>query len=685
MVKTLQSELSARDEWIQKHIAGDVLPFSFYYGKRAAKDLLPAWKREFSQSTDADAAADSGSATDSGNAANSAGITRYETRWTDPETGLVATCRAASYPGCPAVEWTLYLKNTGADDTPILENIQGAEIIFDRSAEEKLTLRTTRGDTVSYAAFEPVTIDLEAVRRTRFAPAGGKPCGVGGFPYFNLQIGDRGVITAIGWPGQWAAYFNIGFHPASPVVIAAGQELTCLSLRPGEEIRSPLVLLMFYEGDYMRSQNIWRRFMLDYNTPKFGGKPVEPFTQRSTDLFPSEESELKGIRECAELAKSGLHVDQWHIDAGWFPLPPGGDWWEGAGTWVADKARFPNGLKPVADAARANGMNMTLWFEPERVYKDTWLYNNHPEWLIMNDFPMWQHCGNNPSDNLLNLGNPEALGWLISHIDGQIAEIGFNQMKLDFCTEPLTFWRGADGPCRQGMTENLYVQGYLKFLDELRRRHPDFIIDSCAGGAQRYDIETARRAIMIAKTDYWMTTPYDDGNCWEGHQCITYGLLQWFPDIGSGGVSTDDYDFLTFFATITVGLGGIASEYEKEKFRDRLKIWREVILENMRGADYYPLTEYSQKIDVWVAYQFNRPAASEGIVIALRRDKSDTASMAFKLSDLDTGADSGAEYEVSDVLKKTMSVIKGQELVDDGLVVNLPEPRSAVLIHYKRR
>ncbi|OGV71681.1 MAG: hypothetical protein A3K19_20590 [Lentisphaerae bacterium RIFOXYB12_FULL_65_16] len=42
----------------------------------------------------------------------------------------------------------------------------------------------------------------------RMAPSGGRPSNSTAFPFFNVQFGEQGVITAIGWSGQWAAEFD---------------------------------------------------------------------------------------------------------------------------------------------------------------------------------------------------------------------------------------------------------------------------------------------------------------------------------------------------------------------------------------------------------------------------------------------------------------------------------------------
>lgn len=96
--------------------------------------------------------------------------------------------------------------------------------------------------------------------------------------------------------------------------------------------------------------------------------------------------------------------------------------------------------------------------------------------------------------------------------------------------DPLAFWRAADAPDRQGITEIRHVTGYLAYWDELRRRHPEMLIDSCASGGRRNDLETMRRAVPLWRSDY----AYEA----TGHQCMTYGLSFWLPYHGTGTVAS---------------------------------------------------------------------------------------------------------------------------------------------------
>jgi len=88
------------------------LPFSFVYGGKPSKELLKAWQRtEKTENFDACR-------------------TRRIVEYTDPATKLQVRCEAILYHDFPTVEWTLYFKNTGAADSPILENVQALDAVW---------------------------------------------------------------------------------------------------------------------------------------------------------------------------------------------------------------------------------------------------------------------------------------------------------------------------------------------------------------------------------------------------------------------------------------------------------------------------------------------------------------------------------------------------------------------------
>lgn len=622
-------------------------PFSFVYGGRAGRDLLPGWRAAHTKR-------------------KLDGLRTEQTVvWRDPATGLEVRCVAVTYRDFPTVEWTVYFKNSGSADTPVLEEIQALDAGF-ANTSSRVVLHHNTGDYCTPDSYEPHDSNLAPGESLAFAPEGGRPCNKA-FPYFNLEYGGGGAIVAIGWPGQWAAGFSRGVNGA--LAIRAGQERTHLRLHPGEEVRTPLVVMQFWRGDQVRSHNLWRRWMLAHNTPRTGtGRVPKPLLAAcSGGFFPGLKcNEADELRFIDSFLQQGVHLDYWWMDAGWYPC---GEWPQ-TGTWEPDKERFPRGLRAVTDHAHARGLKSIVWFEPERVAPGTWLYQTHPEWLL----------GREGNQKLLNLGDPAARRWLTDHVDRLLTEQGIDLYRQDFNIDPLPYWRANDGPDRQGITENLHVQGYLAYWDELRRRHPGMLIDSCSSGGRRNDLETLRRAVPLLRSDY--QSFQGDVSYAPGNQCHTYGLSAWLPFYGQGVYYNPDhleYDVRSYYCP-AFGLGVDVRKPGTDwaRFRRLIDQWR-AMADDFLG-DFHPLTPYSLADNVWMAWQFDSPEAARGVVQAFRRAGCPDGSIRLRLQ----GLSPRASYEVRDVDSGGPRAISGRDLMESGLTVELKEKPAAAIITYRR-
>ena len=132
--------------------------------------------------------------------------------------------------------------------------------------------------------------------------------------------------------------------------VPRGQELTHFTLHPGEEVRTPLVVLQFYRGDWIRSQNIWRRWMIAHNLPRPGGKLPEPILAGISDMIVGYEGKTEANQKefINRYFEEKLGINWWWMDLGWHPT---GKEITATSTWEAEKSRFPDGLRPVTDYA----------------------------------------------------------------------------------------------------------------------------------------------------------------------------------------------------------------------------------------------------------------------------------------------------------------------------------------------
>lgn len=634
-----RDELVQTRSWAIANLETGAPPFSFTYGGQPSSALLNAWSlARASRKLDANR-------------------TERSLTYTDSKTGLVVRLVAIEYSDFPTVEWTVYFENTGSTNTPLLESIQALDSRFERGQDREFVLHHWKGTSVKADDFEPLISTLGPDSKTRFAPPGGRPCGIV-WPYFNIEWPSGGMIAVVGWPGQWSAEFVR--DGGSNLHIRAGQELTHLKLLPGERIRTPRMVLQFYKGDWIRAQNIWRRWMLAYNVPKPGGKlPAPQLTPCSSHQFGEMISANTANQELFvdRYVEEGMKPDYWWMDAGWYVNSSG---WPNTGTWEVDKKRFPNGLREISDHARAKGVKTLVWFEPERVTGGTWLWQEHPDWLL--------GSGDN---RLLNLGNAQAWNWLVEHIDKLIIEQGIDLYRQDYNIDPLSMWREGDAADRQGITENHYVTGYLAYWDELRKRHPNMLIDTCASGGHRNDIETLARSVPLLRSDY-IQEPI-------GQQGHTYGLAFWFPYFGTGTDHTDTYDLRSTMCSGFIACWDMRSkDLDYALLRKLVSQWREYA-PNFAG-DFYPLTPYSLANDQWIAWQFDRPEVGEGVVQAFRRTESVYETARLRLQ----GLDPDATYRVKDLDKESSMELPGRELLEKGLAVTLTDRPDAAVLTYER-
>ncbi len=620
-------------------------PFSFTYGGKPSSELLPTWKlvRETLPFDN--------------------GTTGYRLTYTDPETGLVVCCAATEYCDFPTVEWVVTFRNEGAKDTPLLEGIQAVDIAFERGHYGEFTLHHAVGSPCAVNDYQPRSTALAPSSTARIGAAGGRPTN-SDLSYFNLEAPvGAGAIVAVGWPGQWASEWTrdggVGLR------LRAGQERTHLVLHPGEEIRTPLVALQFWSGgDWLRAQNIWRQWMLAHNVPRPDGALPEPELFGCSSHFLNEMQDANEANQIAcidRYLEERIPIGHWWMDAGWYPCE--GIGWPKTGTWEVDATRFPAGLRPISDHAHGRDVRTILWFEPERVHPGTWLYEEHPEWLL----------GPEGGQKLLDLGNAEARVWLTDHVDRLMTEQGIDLYRQDFNIDPLEFWRQADAPDRQGMTEIRYVEGYLAYWDELLRRHPAMFIDSCASGGRRNDLETMRRAIPLWRSDYRCEP--------VGTQCASYGISLWIPLSGTGGADVDEYTFRSNMVPFTNCLMDIRDRgLDYDLLRRLTSQWQRIA--PYYTGDYWPLTPYSTENSAWMAWQFDRPDLGEGCIQVFRRGESVYESARLRLR----GLDPNARYRVRDLDVEGGTVHTGCELMDPGLLVTVQgQPKAAVLAYRKVR
>jgi alpha-galactosidase len=615
------------------------LPFSFTYGGKSSSELLPKWKRMLPRQPP------------------TPGKQLDWTIYEDPETKLQVTCELRRFDDFPAVEWVLRLTNAGSADTPIIENIRPLDLHIAAPPACELTLHHAHGSTAEPTDFLPIETRIEPNSELKYAPNGGRSSD-GHMPFFNLQWQGGGLLAAIGWSGQWCCRFH---RDGRDLELQAGQQFCSLRLQPGESIRTPRILLIGYEaGDWLRGNNLLRRLLLAHYVPRVRGEiTIPPLSQNTWFVYNSgngvtEANQIATIRQMRSL---GLEV--YWLDAGWFE----GGWPAGAGSWYVRKDAFPRGLRPVSEAARAEGLKFLLWFEPERVNPTSRIAKDHPEWVL--------HTGG--GDGLFNLGDRAARDWLTNHLSNCIRDWGIDIYRNDFNIDPLPFWQKADPPERQGITEIRYIEGLYAMWDALRERHPDMPIDDCASGGRRIDLEMMTRSYPLTRSD--SVGAMRPMPVWD--QVQTAGLSLFAPLNASLLFDCETYAWRSV-ATMGAGLcqDTLKAGFDREQARRAIE--EAQMLRPMQLGDFYPLLDINLDEHHWCAWQYDRPELGKGYAMFFRREKSPYRTVSVEIK----AVEATAKYELSFVDSNQTRTLSGREL--QHLSIDVETRPGSALVLYKK-
>ena len=650
--------------WADQNFApGKVPPFSFVYDGKESKSFITGW--EFRSEKIPQASPDYRE-------------TRYS--WRERKSGFTASCLVKCFTDFPAVEWVVTFRNGHGQQSGVLEMVKAIDHSFRCDPAGPVTLYHSRGSSGERSDFMETADAIGPGKHIRMTPSSGRSSNNTAFPFFNIAMpGDQGVLAAIGWTGKW--YADVSQADTRSWALEAGMERMKLFLYPDEEIRTPQICLMLWKGaDRLTGHNLFRQFVLKHHSRQIEGKFAElplAYTLAMGGPPPCNLYNCATEDFCISMVKRHeqfkLIPDVFWIDAGWFTGC--GEWWFNAGNWTVEANRFPNGLKPVSDAVHQAGARFLLWFEPERVVAGTLFDRIKPEFLVkIPDTVKNPDIGNFLSDMyLFDLGNPEACRWLTDYISGLIRDNGVDVYRQDMNFDPMPYWKYADKPGRTGISEIRYITGLYDYWDGLLRNFPGLIIDNCAGGGRRLDLETISRSSPLWITDYEPGEP-------NGYQCHNYGLNLYLPLHGTCCTVPTKYAMRSGMCSalaVTWDING--SSVPLAVMDSLMNDFRR--LRPFYYGDYYPLVPNVNitSDSIWMAYQQNRPDRGDGILLAFRRPACPTGKITVKPRGLDPGSRYLLHFE--DTGERVIKT--GAELMQ-GLILECRDVPGSLLVSYKK-
>lgn len=566
-----------------------------------------------------------------------------------------------------AYEWCSYYENKGSVKSPIISDILVMDSVLN---VESPVLTTAEGTSNSQKDFQPYSVDLTAEPEFSVRTTDGTSA-TEAFPYFDICNGEHGVIGAIGWTGNWRLNAT---NSEGKIRLQAGMTETHLSVYPGEKLRTPMMVLQFFAGDQDAGHNAWRQLVYADYTPidKNTGKPYTYLPITINTWGGNTESGMLSLIEQSNV--NSLDYDLLWIDAGWHGdrvnVTNDGSWMQQLGNWYINCQTLPNGFKNVDAALEAQGKDLMLWMMHETATKDSAIVQDHPDYILpYND--IHRYC-------LVDYSQEEVLQYMLGLVGGILQDAGAEWLRVDFTGSLGEMWAIKDnslGEDRIGITEINYVTNLYRFYDGLKEMIPGLMIDNCASGGRRMDIETVRRTLCFWRSDMHASITEKGNADATRHQAAN--TFWWLP-LTTSGWSNDGNKTTYAFRSLFASGFSVTSISDPSWYKQMLEQF-EVTREMMYKGDYYILASgVDEGYDkVLAVYEFFIPEEKRGMLMAFRPANCNTEDGLFVLK----GLDPTATYEVKVVDNGQTLTLSGEKLMTTGLAINFPSPNLSLIIY----
>jgi len=447
-------------------------------------------------------------------------------------------------------------------------------------------------------------------------------------PWFALFRAGGGILSmSVAWSGNWAFRFEPRQDGGWRISGGLSDWGFSATLGPGDAIASPPVILVLAAGDDLNDISIpytragrccWyprnalaRQLPVEWNHWwSYEDKAIDEGTFRANVDVAAE----MGIEVCT-------------LDAGWFgPSDPGSHWYDHRGDWsLVNRARFPSGIRALADYVHAKELKFGLWCEIEGLGQ---LAQVKPELAARRD---GERLG------YLCLGNPAAQAWAFETLSRMVEDYALDWVKLDFNLDP---GAGCNATGHgHGAGDGLYAhyRGYYHLLAQLRERYPEVVWENCSSGGLRLDLG------MLRHTHFTFLSDPD----WPEHSLQVFwgattmfapdALLRWTYSEWINGYAPQTFNprdpslqphELDYFIRIgMLGAMGLSQKlpelpaWVRARYAAHIALYRSSVRRFVREADLYRLTEQPKRDgggDRWAAFQYALPATDEHLLFVFR-------------------------------------------------------------------
>jgi hypothetical protein len=466
---------------------------------------------------------------------------------------------------------------------------------------------------------------------------------------------------------------------------------------PGGSFETPSIFIGAFRGGPDGAGNILRRWVRAVlNNPRTLADPSYPLLVNNSWGSGMAVDETLAQRMIDESSQLGLEM--FHLDAGWF---------RDVGDWRANPAKFPHGIASVADYAHQHGLKFGLWLDWTQAgaSNEPGALNVHDpairDWLIADPPAGWKHS--EPFKGItIDLGVPAAKLWAERELERVVGDYHLDMLEHDGYLVAQGSSRtdhpaAAPDPASLRISEDsgfLWVEGsnstdvsyhatraYYEIYDQLRRRHPDLLLEICNDGGRMIDFGSAARGDYFSVTDTYdplanrrafydasyvlppamlesYVASYPAPRIENFRYVLRSGMLGWFS------LMLDPSQW---------------SAQQREAAQREFALYKKALRPLIREADVYHVGDRPDGVH-WDGMEYYSPRMRRGVLYAFRGSAGDLPRHRFRLEGLNPSGryrlmfedDAAANHEAT-----------GNSLMQMGVDVGLALPLSSDLIFFE--
>jgi alpha-galactosidase len=466
---------------------------------------------------------------------------------------------------------------------------------------------------------------------------------------------------------------------------------------PGGTFETPTIFIGAFRGGPDGAGNILRRWVRAVlNNPRTLADPSYPLLVNNSWGSGMAVDEALAHRMIEQSAQLGLEM--FHLDAGWF---------RDVGDWQSNPTKFPHGIASVADFAHRHGLKFGLWIDWTQAGTSSQpgALNVHDpatkDWLIADPPAGWKHS--EPFKGItIDLGLPAAKLWAQRELERVVSDYHLDMLEHDGYLvaqgssradhpaappDPASsrIYEESGFPWVEGSnsTDVSYhaTRAYYEIYEELRRRHPNLLLEVCNDGGRMVDFGSAAHGDYFSVTDTY--NPLANRRAfYDASHVLPPAMLESYVE------SYPAPRIENFRYVLRSGMLGWfslmldASQWtleQREAAQRELALYKASLRPLIREADLYHVADRPDGVH-WDGMEYYSARLRRGVLYAFRGSASHLPMHRFRLAGLNRGSRYRLTFQDNPAANRQLT---GESLMHMGVDVKLALPLSSDLIFFE--